>query len=35
MEHNFFEIGANGRPDYEKAHWPEVMQAFVAWTLKP
>lgn len=33
LDHNFFEV-KNGRPDYEKGHWPEVMQAFVDWTLQ-
>lgn len=32
LEHNFFEV-EEGRPNYEKAHWPEVMNAFVDWTL--
>jgi hypothetical protein len=30
-EHNFFEIGSNGRPDYNKGHWQEVMDDFVKW----
>ena len=30
LEHNFFEV-ENERPNYEKAHWPAVMQAFVDW----
>jgi hypothetical protein len=34
LEHNFFEVDGNGRPDYGKGHWPEVMEAFVQWTLK-
>ncbi len=34
LEHNFFEVAENGRPDYNKGHWPEVMQAFVDWSLK-
>jgi dienelactone hydrolase len=34
MEHNFFEIGADGRAQYDKAHWAAVMQAFVDWTLR-
>lgn len=33
LDHNFFEVN-NGRPDYEKGHWPEVMQAFIDWTLQ-
>lgn len=32
LEHNFFELKENGRPDYEKAHWKEVMNEFVKWT---
>ncbi|MDX1913781.1 MAG: hypothetical protein SFV22_19955 [Saprospiraceae bacterium] len=31
LEHNFFEVNAQGKADYEKAHWPEVMDAFLAW----
>jgi pimeloyl-ACP methyl ester carboxylesterase len=31
LEHNFFEINDQGRPVYEKAHWPEVMDAFLQW----
>lgn len=31
-EHNFFEV-VEGKTDYEKANWPEVMHAFVEWTL--
>lgn len=33
LEHNFFEV-ENGRTNYEKAHWPEVMNAFVEWSQK-
>ncbi len=33
LEHNFFEIDENGMPDYEKAHWEEVMNEFIDWTL--
>ncbi|MCB9232672.1 MAG: alpha/beta fold hydrolase [Bacteroidia bacterium] len=33
MDHNFFEIMPDGNPDYEKAHWAEVMNTFVEWTL--
>lgn len=31
MEHNFFEIDENDNPDYEKAHWVEVMSHFLEW----
>lgn len=34
LEHNFFEVDEDGRPNYEKEHWQEVMNEFVAWTLK-
>lgn len=33
LEHNFFEV-ENGRPNHDKPHWEEVMNDFVAWTLK-
>jgi len=29
LEHNFFEVKENGRTDYEKGHWVEVMRAFL------
>lgn len=32
LEHNFFDVKENGRPDYEKANWKEVMNEFVEWT---
>jgi len=32
VEHNFFEIGINGRPDYNKGHWQQVMDDFIKWT---
>lgn len=32
LEHNFFEVKEDGRTDYEKAHWKEVMNTFVEWT---
>ena len=32
VEHNFFEV-VDGKVDYEKEHWKEVMNAFVTWTL--
>ncbi|BDC99476.1 hypothetical protein [Persicobacter psychrovividus] len=31
LEHNFFEVGENGRPNYEKANWDKVMLGFVEW----
>lgn len=34
LEHNFFEV-ESGKTNYEKAHWPKVMNAFVAWTIMP
>ncbi|MCC7467245.1 MAG: alpha/beta fold hydrolase [Saprospiraceae bacterium] len=35
LEHNFFPVNPNTRqPDYQKPHWPEVMNTFLNWTLK-
>lgn len=34
LDHNFFEVNADGRPDYEKGHWKEIMETFLKWTLK-
>lgn len=34
LEHNFFEVKENGRADYEKEHWQEVMNEFIKWTVK-
>lgn len=34
LEHNFFEVDENGRANHEKPHWEEVMNDFIAWTLK-
>lgn len=31
LEHNFFEFNQNGRIDYEKGHWIEVMGEFIKW----
>ena len=31
LEHNFFEV-EQGKANYEKAHWREVMNAFIEWT---
>lgn len=33
LEHNFFEV-ENGRPNYEKGHWNEVMDEFTNWLDK-
>ncbi len=34
LEHNFFEVSENGKTNYDKPHWKEVMNSFVEWTLK-
>ena len=34
LEHNYFEMGENGVPDWNKPHWVEVMNEFVEWTRK-
>lgn len=34
LEHNFFEVNENGRANYDKEHWKEVMNDFIKWTLK-
>jgi len=34
LEHNFFEVTENGRPNYNKPHWIEVMNEFLKWTLE-
>ena len=31
LEHNFFETNENGRANYEKGHWKEVMEEFIKW----
>jgi pimeloyl-ACP methyl ester carboxylesterase len=31
LEHNFFEVGADGRVDHEKGHWIKVMSDFMKW----
>lgn len=31
LEHNFFELTPDGRTNYEKGHWNEVMKSFVNW----
>ncbi|TSJ47788.1 alpha/beta hydrolase family protein [Fluviicola chungangensis] len=33
LEHNYFPV-AGGKVDYENGKWPEVMNAFVEWSLK-
>ncbi|RZJ48918.1 MAG: hypothetical protein EOO19_06810 [Chryseobacterium sp.] len=33
LEHNFFEM-EDGKPNHDKSHWEEVMNDFVAWTVK-
>ncbi|MEO0899921.1 MAG: hypothetical protein AAFY71_26140 [Bacteroidota bacterium] len=35
LEHNFFPLKEDGSTNYEDAKWPEVMSAFVEWTLSP
>jgi len=34
LEHNYFEVQNDGRPDYKKPHWKDVMTDFLAWTLE-
>ncbi|HIP32899.1 MAG TPA: hypothetical protein EYG86_09065 [Crocinitomicaceae bacterium] len=34
LQHNFFELNEEGRADYNKGHWIEVMNDFVKWTLE-
>ncbi|MBN8679392.1 MAG: hypothetical protein J0M29_14280 [Chitinophagales bacterium] len=35
LEHNFFPVDPNSRqPNYNQPHWPEVMNAFLAWSIK-
>ncbi|NRS90404.1 hypothetical protein HNQ02_003348 [Flavobacterium sp. 7E] len=34
LEHNFYEVNDDGKADYEKDHWTEVMNEFIKWTLK-
>jgi pimeloyl-ACP methyl ester carboxylesterase len=33
VEHNFFEVNEDGRANYDKEHWKEVMNDFLKWTL--
>jgi predicted esterase len=32
VEHNFYEIDSNGRTDYKKGHWQDVIDDFIKWT---
>jgi pimeloyl-ACP methyl ester carboxylesterase len=34
LEHNFYEVDKDGKANFEKPHWKEVMDDFVDWTLK-
>ncbi len=34
QEHNYFEVQNDGRPDYNKPHWNEVMNGFLVWALE-
>ena len=34
LEHNFFELTKSGKTNYEKPHWPEVMNTFLMWLNK-
>jgi len=31
LEHNFFEVDEDGKTNYDKAHWYEVMEEFISW----
>jgi dienelactone hydrolase len=31
LEHNFFELNADGQPDYSKPHWQDVLNDFIKW----
>ena len=31
LEHNYFEIGKDGNPIYERGHWQEVIDNFIKW----
>lgn len=33
LEHNYFTV-IEGKPDYKNGKWSEVMNEFVAWSLK-
>lgn len=34
LEHNFFPLDENFRPDHANGKWPEVMNAFIEWSLE-
>lgn len=34
LEHNFFPIGENLRPDYANGKWKEVMRSFINWSAQ-
>ena len=34
LEHSFFEVEENGQINYEKMHWPEVINEFINWTIQ-
>jgi pimeloyl-ACP methyl ester carboxylesterase len=34
LEHNFYEVDENGKANYDKENWNEVMSEFVKWTIK-
>ncbi|WP_293882323.1 MULTISPECIES: alpha/beta hydrolase [unclassified Sphingobacterium] len=34
LEHNYFEVQNDGRPDYKKPHWDDIMTDFLTWTLE-
>ena len=31
LEHNFFEVDVEGRTDYNKSHWQDVLDDFISW----
>lgn len=33
LEHNFFEVGPDGKADHSKKHWERVMNAFIQWAV--
>lgn len=34
LEHNFFPVNEDGRPDYSKGEWNNVMNAFIEWSVE-
>lgn len=34
LEHNFFPVDEEGRPDYQKGQWNNVMMTFIEWSLE-